>query len=146
MVETLPPSELIAGDGAPIAREFIATAQAMTPEAKESARAYLAPHVETFCRMLVRGVENRDRTAMNLFPRVLGLIGASEDVARSMLAQLGVQSLDVARKTLELARDAQVMDSESLYEKSLSYVMEYRRRNGLPPLIEQQTNRVEVVE
>lgn len=146
-------SAAIAGDrgsGGPngYAHAFQATANAIAaqPDASEAVKAKLAPHLDLFCEVLISGVRRRDRTAMNLFPRLLGLVGATQDMAAALLAQLGVQSLEAAKRTLDMARDASAVDDRTLYEKALAHVMEYRRRNGMPPLIEGESRAVIVEE
>lgn len=137
------------GSGGPngYAHAFRATAHAIAaqPDASEAVKAKLAPHLDLFCDVLITGVRRRDRTAMNLFPRLLGLVGATQDMAAALLAQLGVQSLDVAKRTLDMARDASAVDERTLYDKALAHVVEYRKRNGMAPLIE-GPHRAEVVE
>lgn len=102
----------------------------------EQIRAYLAPHHVLFCDRVLSGLKRGDRTALNLYPRLVRAIGADSDLTAVLIAQLGVQSLDAARRIMDLAREANATDSEALYERSMRYVVEYRRRHGMPPMIE----------
>lgn len=109
---------------------------AADPDVAQKVRTRLAAHHEKYCEMLLRGVDRGDRTAMRLYPELVGLTGGSRDLQAVLLATLGVASLDVARRTLEISRDAGAMDEQELYERALRKVHEYRARHGMPRLIE----------
>lgn len=109
---------------------------------RREVRGRLAPALDDFCSALCEGVRKRRRTEMRLFPKLLGLADGSEGVAAALLAQLGVQSLEAAKRTLDMARDASAVDDRTLYEKALAHVVEYRRRNGMAPLIEGESRAV----
>lgn len=109
---------------------------ARNTEAQERIRTRLAEHADLFCDQLVGGVRGRQRWAMNLYPRIMGLVGGNPDIENALLAMLGIGSIEVARRALDITREAENEDEASLYERALSHVQDYRARHGLPRLVE----------
>lgn len=115
---------------------LMAKSLADNAELKAKVRAILEPYHAEYCARLIEGVKRGERTAMHLYPKLVGLVGAESDVIAQVLVQLGVASLEAARRLMELAQEAQIEDPADLYERSLRYVQGYRQRNGMPLLVE----------
>jgi hypothetical protein len=95
------------------------TALVLAEQAPELMRELLAPHVKAYCDELLWDMANRTipmadgdapnsshRTAMDLFPRILKAIGASDDLLAALLENL--QARDESQLALAMAmyRDA----------------------------------------
>lgn len=95
------------------------TALMLAEQAPDLMRSILAPQVQAYCDELLWDMHNRTipmadgdapnsshRTAMDLFPRILKAIGASDDLLRALLEKL--QARDESQLALAMAmyRDA----------------------------------------
>ena len=108
----------IVADAAPqVARQLAA-------EAKVEAREYLRPHHRVFLEGLVAGVTERERTSMNLYPRVAGMLDAEADLAdafRELFRDLRVGGQDDLRRAVELMRSAEDVTGEQADQQWLVY-------------------------
>lgn len=88
-------------------------ARQLAAEAKVEARRFLQPHHAVFLGELVAGVKLGERTAMNLYPRVAGMLDANEDLAdamREFFAELRVSGREELAGLVSMARSAQGAD------------------------------------
>lgn len=116
---------------APRSAAIVATA---TESEREEIRRILRPVIPTFCQKLQAGVEKGERNAMRIFPAVMGAVGASVEINVTMVAckELGVGSLDEARKLITSARSAQLVaeDREALFDALIDQAQRIGREFG----------------
>lgn len=99
------------------------------------------------CEKTVHGVRGSDRTCLTLWPQLVGWLGTRGDAAaETLIAQLGIQSLDVARQALRMreAAAATAGDPEALERDALEYLQTQRRLTGRPLLIDPLASHAEV--
>jgi len=116
--------------------QFTATGKAHAKDHSEAMRAYLEPHIQKYCDMLLRGVDKGDRTAMRAFPEIMGVLGAKNDLVQALVVAVGAQSPEHLKSAASAALDAETVDEETAYAQALDFVQDYRRRMGLSPLVE----------
>lgn len=126
-----------------------AMASELVARAPQEIRERLQPHIATFCDQLVWGMENATlpgpnggivnnpghRTAMDLYARIMGAV-APDTLIVNLWQRIGVDDEETARRLIERARETEGMDEETAFRLSESYVQDYRRRHGMPELIE----------
>lgn len=113
-----------AGGIAEVADAAPALARQLAAEAKVEARTTLKPHHAAFIRQLVAGVEAGERTAMNLYPRVAGMLDADADLAdafREFFRALRVRDEAELRRAVELAQSAESVTQEQADQQWAQY-------------------------
>jgi hypothetical protein len=81
--------------------------------------------------MLLKGVQEGDRTCMNLYPRIMKLIEGEGDLARAMMEALGV-GMGVARQAIDTYTQHSGQTEEELVQECQRVLLEvYRRRPEL---------------
>jgi len=106
------------------------TALVLAEQAPGLMRAILAPQVQAYCDELIWDMQNRTipldgkdspnsshRTAMDLFPRIMKAIGASDDLLRALLERFNARdesTLALAMSMYHQASDATVGDAERI--------------------------------
>lgn len=101
-----------------------ALARQLAAEAKIEARQTLKPHHAAFIRQLVAGVNAGERTAMNLYPRVAGMLDADADLAdafREFFRALRVRDEAELRRAVELAQSAESVTPEQADQQWLAF-------------------------
>lgn len=88
-------------------------ARQLAAEARVVARETLKPHHAEFLAALVEGVVKRERTAMNLYPRVAGMLDAGEDVADALRSLLEAARVADEKDLLRLVATAREAESAS---------------------------------
>ena len=127
-----------------------ALAEELVARAPQEIRERLQPHIGTFCDKIVWGMENPTlpspvgngivnnpghRTAMDLYARIMGAV-APDTLIVNLWQRIGVQDEATARRLIDRALESEGMDEETAFRMSECYVQDYRRRHGLPELVE----------
>ena len=123
-------------------------ADELISRAPQEIREKLLPHVGLFCDQVVWGMSNptlpgKDgpvsnpghRTAMDLYAKIMGAV-APDVLVVNLWQRIGVDSEDTARRLIDRALESEGMDEETAFRLSESYAQDYRRRHGLPELVE----------
>lgn len=122
----------------------------MEPDAGTLARQELGrpDRVRMYCERLIEGLQPgasaRDRrTSMNLYPRVMKLIGGAEDIADA-IRELGFTSLQAGqRAAAAMSVVASPADTE---REALEWIQSQRRLAGRPLLIDPEASDASVLE
>lgn len=105
----------------------------LLPAEDEAPKTYADGFWFTFAWRLRR----RHRDAMNLYAKLLGLIGGDEEILRFLLSAIECGSLEEAKQKIRLAREMeQVKDEEAAYRVCMEAIRKYRSAKGLPMLVE----------
>ena len=109
---------------------------AFAGEPVEYVRDRFKPHLDTYIAAIVNGVSERDRTCLHLFAKAMKLAGEETNVAVMLLTRHGLESENQLERMLSRAREAEGVDEAQLWRLAEAFAMDYRRRKGLPLLIE----------
>ena len=86
------------------------TAAMLAENAPQAMREYLAPHVPEYCERLLSAMRDPEapgfRTAMQLIAQILRAVGVQMDVTVTVLAQLGVASVEEASERIQFSNRA----------------------------------------
>lgn len=85
------------------------------PSAHEQVKAALMPALKSWCARVCEGVENGERTAMNLWARAIGVVGADVEVNIALLVtkELGVSSIEEAKRKMAMLASVEGIDEDS---------------------------------
>jgi hypothetical protein len=109
---------------------------AFAGEPVEYVRDRFKPHLDTYIAAIVNGVSESDRTCLHLFAKAMKLAGEETNVAVMLLTRHGLESEGQLERMLSRAREAEGVDEAQLWRLAEAFAMDYRRRKGLPLLIE----------
>lgn len=112
------------------------TIAALAGEPVEYVREQLRPHLPMFVNAIVTGVAERDRTCLNLFAKAMRIAGEETNVAVMLLTRHGLESENQLERVLRTAREAEGVDEAQLWRLAEAFAQDYRRRRGLPLLVE----------
>ena len=73
---------------------------------------------------------------MDLIPKILRAVGAETMLVVNLWQRLGAQDEQHAERLIGRALEAEGVDDETAWRISESYAQDYRRRHGLPELVE----------
>lgn len=70
-----------------------------------------------------------ERDAVQLWPRLVGMLGEEKELAVLVLSNIGAKDLDEARRYVRMAKLAEVEDEHVLAAKAGEYLANYHRRH-----------------
>lgn len=108
--------------------------------APQAMREHLAPFVGEFCEQLLADMRDPNRTAhrtaMTLIPQILRAVGAETQLVINLWQRLGARDEGHVQQLVATALEAETVDDEGAWRLSEQYAADYRRRHGLPELVE----------
>lgn len=106
----------------------------MAKDYPDEMRGLLSPHVKRFCDSIASDLT--DRTNKRLFAEIMGAVGAKNDLVQALVIAVGANSPEHLKSAASAALDAEAVDEETAYAQALEFVHDYRRRMGMPALVE----------
>lgn len=99
---------------------------------RSQARQMLAPGLATWCKNVLDGLRNRERTAMHLWGKAMGLLGADVEVNMNLLVlkELGVDSLAEAKRRLDMVAAVEGIEDDDAVTVMEQHVRDWYRRRG----------------
>jgi hypothetical protein len=104
---------------------------AIEPSEHEIVKAKMRPKLGTWCDNILKGVDKNERNAMNLYGRLMGLVGAEYELNINVLAskELGM-SIDQAKRKLGMVTMVEGIDLDGAVSMMELHVREYYRARG----------------
>ena len=129
-------------------KEFAAMARSLVEENRDAILMELGqPEVaRSWCDSLKIGIKARDRTAMNLYPQVMKLLGEERRIVVEFVAGLGVRDEGELKRMVDMARSVEGVGPHDGAERCVAYLEAYfnafpdqrpaaiRRLGGLVPV------------
>ena len=116
-------------DARPVGKrqQYTAMVRQLVAEAGDLVRSELAqPEVaRSWCESLKVGIAARDRTAMNLYPQVMKLVGEERRVVVEFVQGLGVRNEDELRSLLSMAKSVEGVGPHDGAERCVAYLEAY---------------------
>jgi hypothetical protein len=103
-----------------------------------AARDLLRPFLPEYCQLMIAGVRRGERHWANLYAQTMKLVGAQVALTVNLWQQLGANDEGHAKALIDRALEAEQMDEDTAFRVSEAFVKDYRRRHGLPELVEAQ--------
>lgn len=119
-----------------VRNEHVSVGKKLAEDYPEQMKALLAPHLTLWVEQTVVGLRLRDRTAMRVFPEIMGALGAKSDLIKALVISVGANSPEHLKSAASSALDAEQIDEPTAYAQALDFVRQYRREHGLPALVE----------
>jgi len=106
------------------------------PSEHEVVKAKMRPKLGTWCDNILKGVDKNERNAMNLYGRLMGLVGAEYELNINVLAskELGM-SIDQAKRKLGMVTMVEGIDLDGAVSMMELHVRDYYRARGMKVLI-----------
>lgn len=96
----------------------------VSPDDHEVAKGWLRPALKTWCERTVEGVEQGERTAMNNYARVMGMIGAEREVNINLATtQVWGMPADEVQRIIEAHRQSSATTIEQCLEDGVALLM-----------------------
>ena len=111
--------------------------EALAKAPREMIREKFLPKLDKYCEVVISLMEQGDRTGIHSYERGLGVATDNEELADAILARLGITGgMTAAERIAMRHREAESVDEAQLWRISEAFCQDYRRRNGLPLLVE----------
>ena len=112
------------------------TGRAHAKSDPDTMRELLRPHIKAYCDMLASNALRGDRTCVRIFADLVGETGGKLELINALVVSVGANSTEHLRAAASSALDAETQDDETTYLEALGFVNDYRKRTGLPALVE----------
>lgn len=114
--------------------------ESLVAGAPDRMRELLAPHVDRYCERLIGDMDDPEssghRAAMRLIPEILRAVGGQVMLTVNLWQRFGASDESHAQRLIASALEAENVDEDSAWRLSEQFAADYRRRHGLPELVE----------
>lgn len=89
------------------------------------------PYVDAFCKALLNGLRNGERTALRLYPELHKLVGTQVDLAVTVVNLVGAPP-DRARRAVDMLSRVEGQGEQAMMRRAAAALKDYCTRQGWP--------------